>query len=105
MLNDDENKPYEGLMNDMLDLLGMVDREVNHVLTDFQVGQLVRKRVHAMKIDNEKFSNALAEEIKRGKGCRICFYTGFQMGFTGWGSMLDPTRSCGYCDGTAEGSD
>lgn len=98
---EDENQPYKGLKVDMLELLDIHDQEIWRTLTDFQVGQMVRRRFHSMKIDNEKFQNALRDEVKRGTGCSVCYYTGFEMGFTGWGSQLNPARACSYCDGTA----
>lgn len=95
----EDPKPYEGLKFDLLDLLGITDPNIKTTLTDFQVGQLVRKHVHGLRIDVEKFKNALAADVKRGKGCKVCFYTGFQMCMIGgFGSLLDPDHVCEYCE-------
>lgn len=97
-----DDEPYKGLKLDMLDLVGVEDHNLLGVLTDFQAGQLVRRHVHGLRADAEKFRNALAEEVKRSKGCKVCFYTGFQVGFSGFGTQLDPSRECSYCEGDAE---
>jgi hypothetical protein len=95
MLEDD--KPYEGLKLDLLDLIGLKDQRLYGVLTDFQTGQLIREHVHGLRVTVDKLKFAIDHKIKRSRGCKICFYTGFQMGFTGFGATLDPSRECGYC--------
>lgn len=98
-MSDIETKPYEGLKFDMLELVGISDPNLMTTLTDFQVGQLVRKHVHGLRTDADKFKNALAEDVKRGKGCKVCFYTGFQMcTIGGFGTLLDPDHFCEYCE-------
>jgi len=93
-----DDDPYQGLKLDLLDLLGVTDERVFGVLTDFQVGQMVRAHVHGLKVDAEKFSDALAHKVQRSKGCKVCFYTGFEMSFGGFGRRLDPSRECSYCE-------
>lgn len=93
----DDNEPYKGLKLDLLDLIGVEDQRMLGTLTDFQVGQLVRQHVHGLKVDAEKFKNALGHKVQRSKGCKVCFYTGFQMSFSGFGTQLDPSHQCTYC--------
>ena len=44
-----DDEPYQGLKRDLLDLLGVTDEQALGVLTDFQVGQMVRAHVHELK--------------------------------------------------------
>jgi hypothetical protein len=101
MIEDDE--PYKGLKLDMLDLVDMKDPMLFGVLTDEQAGLLVHKFVNGLKADAEKFRWALDHKIQRSKGCKVCFYTGFQMTFSGFGTQLDPSRHCTYCEKNADG--